>query len=288
MHGSNLNVGFVRFAFWIAAISVVAVGQVAQAQLIPYNPRVECGATVGGVTGAVIGGVIGKQNDETVEGALIGGAVGAITGGIVGHAQNQREAEMRAAQQRAYDAGYRSSPNYYQQRGVPQNYSYPQGSYPQGSYPQGAYPQGAYPQRQPTATTYQNRPTRQPVGVADVVAMTRRGFPDRLIVQHIQIHGVRTIPSTEELLKMYDEGVSTEVIEAMQEYVLTQEGSMVVQPSVSDPNALRGAVQTSPVQNSPIQNNTAQSNSAPALLAPPTASRPRSQPQPRTTYRRRY
>lgn len=273
MHGLSDKVGIVRIAMWIAAISVVAAGQVAQAQLIPYNPRVERGATVGGVTGAVIGGVIGKQNDETVEGALIGGAVGAITGGIVGHAQNQREAEMRAAQQRAYDAGYRSSPNYYQQRGVPQNYS---------------YPQGPYPQRQQSATTYQNRPTRQPVGVADVVAMTRRGFPDRLIIQHIQIHGVRTVPSTEELLKMYDEGVSTEVIEAMQEYVLTQEGAIVVQPAVSDPNAPRGAVQNSPSQSNLSPSNLSQSNSAPALLAPPTASRPRTQPQPRTTYRRRY
>jgi hypothetical protein len=268
MHSTNLNVGFVRFASWIAAISVVVAGQVAQAQLIPYNPRVERGATVGGVTGAVIGGVIGKQNDETVEGALIGGAVGAITGGIVGHAQNQRDAEMRAAQQRAYDAGYRSNPNYYPQRGVPQNYP---------------YPQGAYPQRQQTVTTYQNRPTRQPVGVADVVAMTRRGFPDRLIIQHIQIHGVRTVPSTEELLKMYDEGVSTEVIEAMQEYVLTQDGGVVVQPSVREPVAA-GV----PVQNNSAQNNSVQNNSAPALLAPPTTSRPRPQSQSRTTYRRRY
>ena len=119
------------------------------------------------------------------------------------------------------------------------------------------------------ATYYQNRPVRQPVGIADVVAMTRRGFPDRLIIQHIQLNGVRSVPTTEELLKMYDEGVSTEVIEAMQEYVLTQEGTVSPTPS-SD------SVST--------QSN----SSAPALLAPTPAPRPQVKPQARTTYRRRY
>lgn len=233
---------------WIVAVVVMVSGQAAQAQLIPYNPRVERGATVGGVTGAVIGGIIGKQNDETVEGALIGGAVGAITGGMVGHAQNQRDAEMRAAQQRAYDAGYRSTPNYYQQR---------------------QYQPSPVPQRQPVATYYQNRPVRQPVGIADVVAMTRRGFPDRLIIQHIQLNGVRSVPTTEELLKMYDEGVSTEVIEAMQEYVLTQEGTVLPTPSLDSVS-------------------TQSNSSAPALLAPTPAPRPQVKPQARTTYRRRY
>lgn len=42
------------------------------------------GIGLGGLTGAVIGGVIGHQNDETAEGALIGGAVGAIAGGVMG------------------------------------------------------------------------------------------------------------------------------------------------------------------------------------------------------------
>lgn len=256
MMGSRLSVRSIRFSHWIATAAIVLVGQAAQAQIIPYNPRVERGATVGGVTGAVIGGVIGKQNDETVEGVLIGGAVGAIAGGIVGHAQNQRDAEMQAAQQRAYNAGARSSPNYYQQR----------------QYPQQRYQQTQVQQRQPTVTYYQNRPTRVPVGAADVVAMTRRGFPDRLIIQHIQLNGVRTAPTTEELIKMYDEGVSTEVIEAMQEFVLTQEGSVVTQESTTT------TITTTPV------------TTTGPMMAPPTLARPQTQPQPqaRTTYRRRY
>lgn len=54
------------------------------------------GATVGGVTGAVIGGIIGHQNDETPEGVLIGGAVGAIAGGLIGNAHDQQIARERA------------------------------------------------------------------------------------------------------------------------------------------------------------------------------------------------
>jgi hypothetical protein len=117
-------------------------------------------------------------------------------------------------------------------------------------------------------TYYENRPSRVPVGAADVVAMTRRGFPDRLIIQHIQLNGVRTAPTTEELIKMYDEGVSTEVIEAMQEFVLTQEGTVVTQQSTTT------TITTAPA----------------TTVAPPTLARPQPQPQPqaRTTYRRRY
>lgn len=261
MQGSILSICSIRFAAWVAVAAIFVAGQAAQAQLIPYNPRVERGATVGGVTGAVIGGVIGKQNDETVEGALIGGAVGAIAGGIVGHSQNQRDAQMRAAQQRAYNEGYRASPNYYQQRQY------------RPSPAQHVYTQPA----QPTVVYHDSRPSRVPVAAADIVAMTRRGFPDRLIIQHIQLNGVRSAPTTEELLKMYDEGVSTEVIEAMQEYVLVQEGTVITQ-----------------------QSTTTTITTNPGLVAPPTLerpqaqdrpqaqTRPQTQPQARTTYRRRY
>lgn len=57
---------------------------------------------MGGVAGAVIGGIIGKQNDETPEGVLIGGAVGAITGGLIGRAQDNDLQRQRYYQQQAY------------------------------------------------------------------------------------------------------------------------------------------------------------------------------------------
>ncbi|MEZ6133913.1 MAG: glycine zipper domain-containing protein [Pirellulaceae bacterium] len=57
----------------------------------------------GGVAGAVIGGIVGKQNDETPEGVLIGGAVGAITGGLIGRAQDNELERQRYYQQQAYN-----------------------------------------------------------------------------------------------------------------------------------------------------------------------------------------
>jgi uncharacterized protein YcfJ len=53
------------------------------------------GAGLGGLTGALIGGVIGHQNDEVAEGALIGGAVGAIAGGVIGNTRDQEIARQR-------------------------------------------------------------------------------------------------------------------------------------------------------------------------------------------------
>jgi hypothetical protein len=170
--------------------------------LIPPNPRVERGATIGGITGAVIGGVIGHQNDETPEGALIGGAVGAIAGGLIGNAQNQREAELEAARRGYYQSnqsnGYttRTYPNYYQQRQQPGGY-------------------------------YQQRPIRQPVGVTEIIAMSRRGLPDSVIIQHIQTNGVRSAPTTEELIRMYDEGVSSAVIETAQQSAISVQQTTV-------------------------------------------------------------
>ncbi len=42
------------------------------------------GATVGGLGGATVGGIIGHQSGHDLEGAAIGGAVGAVGGMLVG------------------------------------------------------------------------------------------------------------------------------------------------------------------------------------------------------------
>ena len=62
------------------------------------------GAAVGGATGAVIGGLIGKQTDKTTGGALIGGAVGAVAGGMMGRSYDQELARQRRAYQQAQHA----------------------------------------------------------------------------------------------------------------------------------------------------------------------------------------
>lgn len=75
--------------------------------------RARDSATVGGVAGAIIGGIIGHQNDEVPEGALIGGAVGAIAGGLLGNAQEQELQRQRYYQQQAY---YQQQQQYYAQQ----------------------------------------------------------------------------------------------------------------------------------------------------------------------------
>lgn len=63
------------------------------------------GALLGGTAGAVLGGVIGKQNDRTAKGAVIGGLAGAVAGGLMGHqrdTQIQRDYEYQQAQQAQY------------------------------------------------------------------------------------------------------------------------------------------------------------------------------------------
>lgn len=62
------------------------------------------GAAVGGVTGAVIGGLIGKQTDKTTGGALIGGAVGAVAGGMMGRNYDNQISRQRYAHQQAMHA----------------------------------------------------------------------------------------------------------------------------------------------------------------------------------------
>jgi len=68
------------------------------------------GAVTGGTAGAVIGGIIGKQNDRTAKGAIIGGVTGAVAGGLLGKAQddaNYRQYEFQQQQQatQAYQMG---------------------------------------------------------------------------------------------------------------------------------------------------------------------------------------
>ena len=48
------------------------------------------GASVGGLSGAALGGIIGHQSDHGVEGAAIGGAVGAVGGMLVGERVDQK------------------------------------------------------------------------------------------------------------------------------------------------------------------------------------------------------
>ncbi|MEQ1830753.1 MAG: YMGG-like glycine zipper-containing protein [Pirellula sp.] len=166
-----------RFATKLAVTSLI-VGSLASNSYAQNQTR--DGALLGGVTGALIGGVIGHQNKETTEGALIGGAVGAIAGGVVG---NQRQ---QAERQRYYDHHYQ---------------------------------QPVYHEHRTYVTTTAPQPrvvTRRPVSTSEVINMTRSGVSDTVIVAHIQSNGVAMRPDVNDVILMNQEGVSDYVITALQ------------------------------------------------------------------------
>jgi len=137
------------------------------------------GALLGGVTGALIGGVVGRQNKETTEGALIGGAVGAIAGGVIGNKRDQAVRQQYYQPQVAY-------PTYHEHR----------------TYVQ------APPQRVVVS--------RRPVTTAEVINMTRNGVSDTVIVAHIQSNGLALQPDVNDVILMNQQGVSDYVVNVMQ------------------------------------------------------------------------
>lgn len=137
------------------------------------------GALLGGVTGALIGGVVGHQNKETTEGALIGGAVGAIAGGVIG---NKRDQVYR----QQYYQPHATYPTYHEHR----------------TYVQ-------VPQQRVVVS-------RRPVTTSEVINMTRSGVSDAVIVAHIQSNGVAMHPDVNDVILMNQEGVSDYVVNIMQ------------------------------------------------------------------------
>jgi hypothetical protein len=52
--------------------------------------------------------------------------------------------------------------------------------------------------------------------MTDVVAMSKAGVADDLIITHIRTHGVATLPTSDEIIFLTQQGVSPAVIKAMQ------------------------------------------------------------------------
>lgn len=202
----SLRSFWLRFTPGAAIAGLLAFVSPAMAQQNMRN-----GVVLGGVTGAVIGGVVGNNHkDQAAEGALIGGAVGAVAGGLLGNHRDRAIAERRYYEQQQQQRYYRS------------------GGQPYGTYP---YHQPGYA-GQPTIitttpvygaprNTYRNGPAprtavRRPVTMVEVINMTRSGVSDTVIVAHIQSHGVAVQPDVNDVILLSQEGVSDYVITAMQ------------------------------------------------------------------------
>ena len=162
-----------KFGIWSALVCSLASTCYGQNQT-------RDGALLGGVTGALIGGVVGHQNKETTEGALIGGAVGAIAGGVIG---NKRDQEFR----QQYYQPHVVYPTYHEHR----------------TYVQ-------VPPQQRVVVS------RKPVTTSEVINMTRSGVSDAVIVAHIQANGLAMVPDVNDVILMNQQGVSDYVVNFMQ------------------------------------------------------------------------
>lgn len=56
--------------------------------------RTQKGAAIGGLSGAIVGGLIGSKKGNAGKGALIGGLLGAATGGVVGNYMDKQAQEL--------------------------------------------------------------------------------------------------------------------------------------------------------------------------------------------------
>ena len=87
-----MNVPVSRLAATLAALLLTTSTASAQVER-------QRGATLGGLGGAVVGGLIGDNNNEAGAGAAIGGVIGAVAGSILGDAADK---EREIARQRYY------------------------------------------------------------------------------------------------------------------------------------------------------------------------------------------
>lgn len=92
-HLSFKNLSFITPVAATAALLVVSLFATGCESM---GPSTQQGATVGGLGGAVLGGIIGNQSGRALEGAAIGGGLGVLAGGVYGNAQDQKRAEQYA------------------------------------------------------------------------------------------------------------------------------------------------------------------------------------------------
>jgi len=68
-----------------------------------------------------------------------------------------------------------------------------------------------------------------PVTIDDVVAMTRAGVPDEVIVNHVRVHGAAQQLQAADLIMLQQQGVTPAVVRAMQEPPMPRRETVVVE-----------------------------------------------------------
>jgi len=84
----------------VAGLVIAAVGAGCQ-------NNTQKGAALGGLAGAGVGAIVGKQLGNTGAGALVGAGTGALAGGLIGNAEDKTEERDNAMRAAAYERGER-------------------------------------------------------------------------------------------------------------------------------------------------------------------------------------
>ena len=149
-------------------------------------------AVTGGVAGAIIGGIVGNQNDETVEGVAIGGVVGAIAGNVLGNSRD-RQIQQQFQHQQAV-----------------------------------AQRQQIVHQKIQHAQQVQ---FQRALSVNDAISLTQSGVGPQLILNQINANGVQQEIGVSEIILLSQNGVSELVIDAMQKASIGGPAPVVVDDS---------------------------------------------------------
>lgn len=147
----------------------------------------------GSVLGGLAGAAAGVAIGEHNDKPVAGALIGGAVGIVAGAALGNAQ-DRRAADQRAYQ---------YQQQQQQQQQSY----------------------------IYQQQQMSRTVSLTDVIAMSRSGLSDAVIINHIQANGVRQELQVADVITLHENGVSQQVISAMQRPPMTTSVPVTVAPA---------------------------------------------------------
>jgi len=88
-------------------IECLVVGALMAAAGAGCQNNTQKGAALGGLAGAGVGAIVGKQLGNTGAGALVGAGTGALAGGLIGNAEDKAEERDNAMRAAAYEHGQR-------------------------------------------------------------------------------------------------------------------------------------------------------------------------------------
>ena len=248
-----------RHRFIFGLLLIVALATEVSAQNRTHRRR---GIILGGLAGAALGVAIGDKGNNETAGALIGAAAGAIAGGAIGNQKDQRiEQEMRLRWDIQGSAGSGYRPHYPMESwndqpdstgfrnshleypgNIPtanramRSPSLPLYNLPHDNPDPRSYLSNPYVAPDGKITDYRWRTSRQPMpqrqrrsgalDIADVISMMRSGVNQTLILRQVEMQGIQHQLSTSDIITLHENGVSSEIIEAMQIKSMQQQNSM--------------------------------------------------------------